>query len=574
MVLSLYAVVNRRRRIRELELRAATGDDSLRHFFEQIPVGLWRQDLSRVRSELPDLPIRDAQDLAQYLEAKPDELNRLLSLVRNREVNSETVRLLEAPNRPALLARFQEIFPPEARIIFARLLDALARGQESSQAEAEILTLEGNRRRVLLRLVKNPRDEDWSDIHLAMVETSADGQDLKKNRETERRLLDAQKLDSLGCLASGVAHDFNNLLMSILGNADLALQEIQEETQGAAALQEIHHSSLKAADLCQQMLAYSGRGEPSFHALDLNEMTLNLSFLLRSLVPRKIQYHQDLSATPPVIQGDGSQIQQVVVNLLNNAVEAIGEREGHITLETGQMEATEEYLLSSQASCPLRPGHYAFIRVEDDGAGIDPQLLSQIFDPFFTTKFSFRGMGLAAVLGIVRMHQGSVLVSSEPGRGTTMTVLVPLSGAAVVAEPALQPSDEELVDWQGSGQILLADDEPGVRRVATRMLDKLGFEVILAEDGLQAVEIFNARQDGIDIVILDLTMPRLGGHEACARIRQMDPRVPIILSSGYNEQEVRIGGEDPGPSAFIPKPYTLKRLRRILNKVAASRTFR
>jgi CheY-like chemotaxis protein len=183
-------------------------------------------------------------------------------------------------------------------------------------------------------------------------------------------------------------------------------------------------------------------------------------------------------------------------------------------------------------------------------------------------------MGLAAVLGIVRMHRGSVLVQSEPERGTTMTVLIPLSGAPVVAAPVRALSDEDLLEWQGTGQILLADDEPGVRRVATRMLDKLGFDVILAEDGLQAVEIFHAQRNSIDIVILDLTMPRLGGQEACARIRQMDPGVPIILSSGYTEQEIQLRDQDPGPSAFIPKPYTLKRLRRILNEVAPSRTFR
>ncbi|PID79214.1 hypothetical protein CSB20_11150, partial [bacterium DOLZORAL124_64_63] len=336
--------------------------------------------------------------------------------------------------------------------------------------------------------------------------------------------------------------------------------------------QEIHHSSLKAADLCQQMLAYAGRGEPDFRPLDLNEMTLNLSFLLRSLVPHKIQYHQDLAQIAPIIQGDSSQIQQVVVNLLTNAVEAIGEQDGNITLETGQMEATEEHLRSQYTCCPLAPGHYAFLRVEDDGAGIAPEQLGQVFDPFFTTKFSSRGMGLAAVLGIVRMHQGSVLVNSEPGKGTTMTVLIPLSEAAVATKTESVPRGEVLEKWQASGQLLLADDEPGVRRVAARMLDKLGFEVILAEDGLQAVEIFHAQRDSISIVILDLTMPQLGGQDACARIRQLDSKVPIILSSGYIETEMHLRNQCPGPSAFIAKPYTLKRLRHVLSQVAPSRT--
>ncbi|PIE75509.1 hypothetical protein CSA17_07095 [bacterium DOLJORAL78_65_58] len=435
-ILAGVALNGLRRRARQLETRITTEAQSRHQLFKQLPIALWRQDLSQVRAALRDLPAGDAADL---LDEHPDRVEHLLSLVRSRDVNSATARLLEAPSPPALLTRFPEIMAPAALTVFGQALAALLAGRQTFEAETELVTLEGNHRRVQLHFLRSPHDEAWDDIHLALHEMPSEEADQNPDQEQRYNLLDTRKLDSLGCLASGVAHDFNNLLMSILGNADLALQE----------------------------------------------------------------YHQDLAQIAPIIQGDSSQIQQVVVNLLTNAVEAIGEQDGNITLETGQMEATEEHLRSQYTCCPLAPGHYAFLRVEDDGAGIAPEQLGQVFDPFFTTKFSSRGMGLAAVLGIVRMHQGSVLVNSEPGKGTTMTVLIPLSEAAVATKTESVPRGEVLEKWQASGQLLLADDEPGVRRVAARMLDKLGFEVILAEDGLQAVEIFHAQRDSISIVILD-----------------------------------------------------------------------
>jgi two-component system, cell cycle sensor histidine kinase and response regulator CckA len=369
--------------------------------------------------------------------------------------------------------------------------------------------------------------------------------------------------DSLGLLAGGVAHDFNNLLMAILGNADLALGELPEDSPARTSINEIHAVALRAADLCQQMLIYSGRGDFNLQVIELNHLTQGLAPLLESIVPVNVTLRHELSARMVFIKADFTRIQQVLLNLVTNATEALGDAEGVITIMTGVKNFTDDMLQNSLGDDPPPPGQFVFLRVSDTGSGMDPETLTRLFDPFFTTKFAGRGLGLSVVLGIAKSHRGAILVDSESGKGSAMTVLFP---EAESKESAKQPAGTiENVEstWKPKGLVLLADDEPDVRRVAARMLKKMGFEVMLAKDGQEAVELFGDNADLIDMVVLDLTMPRLGGRETLHRIREIAPGIPVLLSSGYSEN--RFLAESAG---FIQKPYTLARFREALRRVA------
>lgn len=531
---------------------------------DHIPVGLCFKDFSRVKDQVDRWRAQGMADIPDHLANHPEVVTWLFSLIRVNMVNQTALRMHRAPDMETLVERLPETIPPRSQAILKDALVALIEGQSHFESQLDLLTLDAKPLPVYMRLVKDREDDDWSEILVSYADLSRQKEEEKKRQDLERRVMETQKLESLGCLASGVAHDFNNLLVSILGNADLALQEIEEESPASLALQEIHKASLKAADLCRQMLSYSGQGKSEFDLLDLNQLTQGLRYLVRSLIPRKIELRQLLSDPPPVIQGDSSQIQQMIVNLVSNSVEALGSEKGRILIETGLLEAGEKFLLSVYTSCPLQPGPYAFLKVEDDGPGIPEKFLGQIFDPFFTTKLTSRGMGLAAVQGIARMHEGGVIVQNGDEGGTRMMVLLPMGTKTPEAVRPALPAEEVTTEWNASGRILLVDDEPGVRRVGTRMLVKLGFEVVLAEDGLQAVEIFHARHEEIDGVILDLTMPRMNGHEAMGRMLDVDPEMPIFISSGFSERE-SVPATGPRLHAdFIQKPYTLKRVRRAL----------
>ena len=384
----------------------------------------------------------------------------------------------------------------------------------------------------------------------------------------EEQVRHAQKLESLGILAGGIAHDFNNILMAIMGHADLAQSKLSNVSPVRIHLLEIEKATRRAADLCRQMLAYSGKGRFLVESLDLNELIKDMGHMLAMSVSKKAALQYDFLPDLPRIDADAAQIRQVVMNLVINASEAIGNSSGAIAVATGAMQCGRDLLREIRPDAELPEGLYVSLEVADTGAGMDEPTLRKIFDPFFTTKFTGRGLGLAAVLGIVRGHGGVIQVASEPGRGSTFKVLLPASAkASAVAASEETPE----AGWLGTGTILLADDEETVRRVGVDMLESLGFRVLAAADGQEAVGIFRERSEEIAGVILDLTMPRMDGEEAFREIRRIRPDVRVILTSGYNEQQTirRFVGE--GLAGFIQKPFKLIDLSTMLRQVLRSR---
>jgi PAS domain S-box-containing protein len=391
-----------------------------------------------------------------------------------------------------------------------------------------------------------------------------------KQAEEERRMLEkqvmqSQKLESLGVLAGGIAHDFNNLLTSILGNADLAQSELSPTNPARPYLDDIEKVSRRAADLCRQMLAYSGKGRFVVQPISLNEVVQEMGHLLSVSISKKVIIKYNFFPEIPSVMADATQMHQVVMNLITNASEAIGEMSGVVTLSTGVMDCDEDYLKGVIGDNDYHPaGQYVFLEVSDTGCGIDQDTLRRIFDPFFTTKFTGRGLGLAAVLGIVRGHKGALRVYSEKGKGTTFKILFPAHHKpAAISEPGMVGSKS----WKGQGLILLADDDPGIRSMGRRLLEHAGFDTLVAEHGGEAVDMFVENHKRICLVILDMTMPHLDG-EACFReLRRIDPAVKVIMTSGYNEQEVINRFVGKGLAGFVQKPYKTSDLIPVIRKV-------
>jgi PAS domain S-box-containing protein len=389
-------------------------------------------------------------------------------------------------------------------------------------------------------------------------------------RKLEAQMQQAQKLESLGILAGGIAHDFNNLLTATLGHADLALANLPPESPIRENLKEIDDASRRAAELCRQMLAYSGRGKFVVELINLSRLAQELTHLLQVSVSKKTALRRHFAADLPAIEADPAQVRQVVMNLVINASEAIGDNEGVIAISTGAMHCDEVYLRGSYLAESVSPGTYVYFEVTDTGCGMDAETRSKMFDPFFTTKFAGRGLGLAAVLGIVRSHKGAIKMNSEPGKGTTFRVLFPAS-----TKTAKRPEPDVASGlWRGSGTILVVDDEEPVRVVAKKMMERWGFHVLTAADGNEAIKLFQENPGRIACVLLDLTMPRKDGVETYRELRRARNDVRVILTSGYTEQEIsrRFAGQDI--AGFIEKPFEMTtlnaKLREVLTRERAS----
>ncbi|HEY3011895.1 MAG TPA: ATP-binding protein [Gemmatimonadales bacterium] len=381
-----------------------------------------------------------------------------------------------------------------------------------------------------------------------------------------------QKLESIGVLAGGLAHDFNNLLHVVLGNADIALSRLPARSPAREPLEEVVRATIRAADLTRQMLAYSGKGAFVIRHLDLSQEVRETATLLRTALSKQASLVWDLASNLPAVNADATQVRQIVMNLITNASDALGKEGGTIRLRTGVVRRDE--LNDARFGPPMQGDEsvaqgadpFVFLEVCDTGTGMTPDTLQRIFDPFFSTKFAGRGLGLAAVMGIVRSHQGMIRIRTEPGQGTRFRVLFPaVAGTAGSAE---KPSTARS-DWRGSGVVLVVEDEDGVREVAQRMLQDFGFDTVAAVDGREALEIMDRVGDEVTAVLLDLSMPRMGGQETFRRLREARPDIPVILMSGYSEQVVvpQFTGGKPGLTTFLQKPFLAEDLIGILRRM-------
>jgi PAS domain S-box-containing protein len=388
-------------------------------------------------------------------------------------------------------------------------------------------------------------------ISIAVERKRAEG----RQRALESKVLQSQKMESLGVLAGGIAHQFNNLLQSILGGTGIAAQLLPRNNPVHTQLQMIEAAANDAAELTKQMLAYSGKSGFMVEEIDVSALVEDMRDLIEAGVSNKAEVRFRLHPKLPRVKADETELRQVVMNLVNNAVESMGNRGGVITITTGTAVCDPATLAETFLGEDLPEGTYVLLEVADTGCGMDSNTQARIFDPFFSTKFTGRGLGLPAVLGIVRGIRGALRVDSQREVGTTIRVLIP--GLTKREEDSTSATGPSKADAARTGTVLVVDDDDVVRSLTQQMLEEAGFSVLTAADGRQALDVFRRSSDLIDVVVLDMTMPHMDGEATFSRLRQVREDVPVIISSGYSSQEAMDRFSGPGPAGFLQKPYRL-----------------
>jgi PAS domain S-box-containing protein len=447
------------------------------------------------------------------------------------------------------------------------ITEAVERGLtqgEPFDVELEMVTAKG--RRIWVRSRGVARCEDGRPVKLygSCQDVTRQKQAEAQREEFQRNLVQTQKLESLGVLAGGIAHDFNNLLTGVLGNAELVRYVTPPTSPAVGYVQQIERAAQRAADLCKQMLAYAGKGRFLVEPIDLSALVAETTELLRlSAVSKKAELLVRPLAGLPAIMADATQLRQVLMNLVINASEALGDQEGLITVSTGLHPAGQGEPPGVLAGSSLPGGDYVFLEVSDTGCGMDPATQARIFEPFFTTKFTGRGLGLSAVLGIVRGHHGALTLRSAPGEGSTFRLYFPPTRRPIVIP---RKSSLHAMPWGGGGLVMVVDDEDSVRRVSVELVRSFGFDALEARDGLEAVALMRRQAADVRLVLLDLTMPRLDGAQTLDQLRQIDADVRVILMSGYNQREVHERFAGKGLAGVLPKPFTRDLLGRRLRE--------
>jgi len=390
----------------------------------------------------------------------------------------------------------------------------------------------------------------------------------QEQRELEGRLRDAQKLESLGVLAGGIAHDFNNLLVTIMGNAELVMADLQKGSANRNSLDAVLEAAGRAADLCRQMQAYAGRGQISVQPENLNRLIMDIERLLQVSVSKRSNLHLELADDLPPVMIDKTQIRQVLMNLVVNAAESLGDEGGEIMLRTGEKELGTADLKKLVNGSNLEPGSHVWCEVRDSGCGMATEVADRVFDPFFTTKFAGRGLGMSAALGIIKGHDGGFMMETGPESGSTISFLLPAHRSAAAGLPRKRRRLPEAPSVDLTGKlILVVDDDPSVRTVGESFLRRLGCKVLSAADGFEAIRIFGERHRDIDAVLLDFTMTDMAGMSAYRRLRVIRSDIPVILSSGYGSREVEEKTRGFDIAGFMAKPYSLNMMRKVLAEV-------
>ncbi len=565
------------------EVRYRRGDGTLIHLsISAAPIRDLEGNIAAAVSIFNDITDRKRAE-----EALRESEERLRNIVEN----STNVFYSHTPdNRLIYLSpQFEKIFgydPKDRMLLWTETLtdnpvnrkgiestrEAIRTGRPQPTYELELKTRDG--REVWVEVNESPVVRDGRTIMVvgALQDITERKKAENERMEMERRFQQSQKLESLGLMAGGIAHDFNNLLTAILGNLDLALMGGPENPRSRAFMEQARRATLRASDLTNQMLAYSGKGKFHVRSFNLSGLVEEMAELLKASISKTVSLNLNTDRNIPDIKADPTQIQQIIMNLIVNASEAIGSRPGVVAVSTGVKDCDEHCLAQSRLREKPGPGRYVFLEVGDTGCGMDEKTMERLFDPFFTTKFTGRGLGMAAVLGIVEGHGGAIAIQSEPGKGTTVEVLFP---AQLPVERPGVPGEGRKPSAGGaqrrrdyaSDTVLVVDDEDMVLDLCTAMVEQLGFRTLRASDGREALEVFRRHAREISLIVLDLTMPRMDGVDAFHELKRIRGDVRVIVSSGFSEQEVSGRFEGDEPSGYIKKPFELDRLREKIGEV-------
>ncbi len=530
------------------ELR--TSEARYRHIFHSTSVSIWEEDLTAVKRVLDELRDQGVSDLSSYLGDRPEFTREVAQKIRVLDVNDATVNMFEAESRDELLGALDLSFIKDHLKAFEREFVAIAEGKPFFEVEVETQTLRGRPIDIVMKMMIPGETEQFRSVLVSVV-------DVSERKRVEEAIQRTQRLESLGMLGGGLAHEFNNILVSILGNAELAQMELPTSSPVRDMLTEIGSAVHRAAELTDEMLAFSGKAKVDIKPLDVTAEVQSAKQSLEAICPANLMIQYDLPVDLPQVLGDPSRIKQALLGLVSNAAEAMEGEQGTISVSAGLSNLDSSELRRGYWTDALASGQYVSLRVTDTGVGMGRDTMAKVFDPFFSTKFAGRGLGLAAVLGIMRSIGGAIQMVSGQNQGTTVTLVFPRAESAQ-KQPA--STGKDFSEWRGSGEILVVDDERAVRSVTKKVLCRWGFTVLTADDGDEGVELFRNNSSNLKAVLLDFMMPKMNGDLAFAEMRGIDPHVPIILLSGYADRDT--GGESPfeGPDAFIHKPFELTEL--------------
>jgi len=521
------------------------------------------------RKRLEQELARNAAHLQAIVETEPECVKIVSPEGALLEMNPAGLKMIEAESLVQAQSRpLLDFVDPKHRSAFRELLGRVVQGQ-AGKLEFEAVGLKAGRR--------------WLETHAVPLRDPGTGRtnllgvtrDITEHKqaEAEKEKLEIQnrqlqKSESLGRMAGAIAHLFNNQLQAVMMNLELAMNELPRNAGSLDTLTGAMQSARKAADVSSLMLTYLGLTPAKRELLDLSETCLRSLSLLRAVMPQSVVLESDLPSPGPTVSANANQIQQVLTNLVTNAWEAGGDGRGAIRLTVKTVSAAD---IPAAHRFPIdwqpHDDSYACMEVADAGCGIPDKDIEELFDPFFSSKFTGRGMGLAVVLGIVRAHHGAVTVESEPGRGSVFRVLLPVSAQAVPPKPVQVAQAPKAA---GDGAVLMVDDEPSIRKTVAHALERQGFTVLVAQDGIEAVEVFRLHRNEISCVLCDLTMPRMNGWETLTALRKLAPGIPVILASGYSEAQVMEGHHPELPQAFLSKPYEFDVLRDTIARVTTN----
>ncbi len=519
----------------------------------QIQLEMQNEELRRAQADLDASQARyfDLYDLAPigYLTITDNNMIQ--------EVNLAAATMFGVDRSALVNEGIRKILPKESQLIFYQYLKQYIEANSAQEWEMRLLRADGEQFWAHLQVTPGQNGECW----LIINDISARKYAEEAKLALEQQLQQAQKLESLGVLAGGIAHDFNNILCVIMSNCSLA--QLRPHMAGEF-LPEIDKAAQRAADLCRQMLAYAGKSLMTMKQVKITALVDDMIKMLKATINQNVTITANFSADIPSIRGDASQLRQIVMNLIINASEAIGEEHGDIRVSLAETTVVEGKSDKDHIGKSIPAGHYVCLEVTDNGCGMDDDTRRRVFEPFYTTKFTGRGLGMSAVLGIITAHKGALQLTSQKGTGTQFKVYLPVQNGESAGDSLPLVS---LVPWQGSGTILLVEDEPQLLMVAKALMQALGFAVMEAVNGKEALELYHKNAEYITLVVTDIGMPIMDGYELFRKLKDIAPELPIIISSGFGDTLVssRItAGEAAG---FLSKPYGFDNLREVLKTV-------
>ena len=519
----------------------------------QVELEMQNEELRRAQADLDASQARyfDLYDLAPVGYMTLSE-KRLI-----REVNLAAAEMLGGMRESLVKEPISRILPKEDQLTFYQHLNQCIEASAAQEWEMRLLRADGEQFWAHLQVTPGQNGECWLIINDITERKYAEEAKLV----LEQQLQQAQKLESLGVLAGGIAHDFNNILCVIMGNSSLA--QLHPHMTGKL-LPEIDKAAQRAADLCRQLLAYAGKSLLSFTQVKMAALVDDMIKMLKATINHNVTITSDLSADIPSIRGDASQLRQIVMNLIINASEAIGEEHGDIRVSLAEATIVEGKSDKDHIGKSIPAGRYVCLEVTDNGCGMDDDTRQRVFEPFYTTKFTGRGLGMSAVLGIVTAHNGALQLTSQQGTGTSFKVYLPVQNGESAGDSLPHVS---LAPWQGSGTILLVEDEPQLSMVAKALMQALGFSVMEAVNGKEALTLYQKNAEDITLVVTDIGMPVMDGYELFGKLKERAPELPIIISSGFCDTLASSRITTGDAAGFLNKPYSFDQLRDVLRGV-------